>query len=312
MESSTKQHYLPATYIGNFSCEETKSRRKRSIWVSRKSTSKIYKQTAENVAAHKGIYPKMIDDMWTVVEKNLQYSIDQLISNKQVDADSWSNIVRFISQLFIRPPEFSVRFKDRFSRLGKELQKLVDDDNCQLARAIEMQRLYSPIMYSDWKVLHNVSQTPFITNDIGYTLTKDISGKLGYTIPLDKNAALLITKSIYNREYIVPIYYDKLKKLWLIEDINHVYCNKDSVLSLNNALFNSSIEEIYGSSKDIINKAKKTSSNIYKHKTSCGPFALIPNQQYLIKHEMDFFKVIEIISRPPDDSVRKLVRNFEV
>lgn len=310
MDSSTKQHYLPAAYIGNFSNDETKEGRKRLVWVYRKVSDNIYSQITENIAAKKGMYPKVIDDSWTYVEKKLQESIKQLITKDQMEASCWITMVRFISQLFIRPPEFSIRFKQRFSTLGDKIQEFINGDSSDYARIFEMQRLYAPIMYSDWKVIHNTSKTPFITNDIGYTLTKDISGKLGYTIPLNKYSALLITKSVYDREWLVPIAYDEFKKNWLISGIKHVYCNEKDVLSLNNALLNSSIYEIYCASKYFITMLKKNCTNLYNN-TSIGPGALIENSNYLRKHTMDLFNVMSIIAKPPDDSINKLIKEFK-
>lgn len=305
----SKQHYISATLIGNFSMQEEGLSRKRPIWVKRRNSVKPYNTIPEQVAYRNDMYtfrqlpyedPNFVDNMWFKVESKLPSAIDALVNTKNnknlLEVLHWTIIVRFIGQLFVRGFEFEKRFEKRLSLLlGVNKLPIDMKDNTNLARLMELQRLLAPIMYSEMAIFQNNSSIPIIQNDIGYTLFwhKD-TGKVGYAIPLNKQNVLLINRGKCTKISQLPII--NRDNVWWYVGIKHKNIYKEDVLALNNSIAANCINEIYGATDEVVNLEilKKEKEN----KIGLGPDLIIPSggSKYLRKHEYDYFKLLSGIS----------------
>jgi hypothetical protein len=239
------QHYLPATYIGNFSAKETGSNRKRKVWVKRRKRGTVKELAAQSVGYAVDIYGKDLDDSWNYTEDNLKSAIDALINSDKepLTYEMWDVMISFLTQTCVRGPEFNQRFEQRIV----ELAGIPIGINIDLARRIEMQRLAVLFMYADWTVAHHSAGIPLITNDLGYVPMKDpYKDRLGYTFPLSKNSALAVTFGERIEKRIAPIEFKG--DAWVVCDLEHNYMTDQGVSSLNEAISQFCIKEIYGAS----------------------------------------------------------------
>ena len=207
MSAPKKHHYIPVTYLANFSLETTKPPRTRGLYVVRRSTGRPIKQATENIGYIKNFYKitekiqedsdeLFIEKNWQGIEGSLNKAIDQLINSNETPLNSttWARVlVPFVTSLFIRGPSFDKSFLTRspFGGSNAELADLVTPDNTNYARLIELQRMLAPVMASRWVVMHTSSPEPVITNDLGYGFyTSHDHDDTGFVVPLSQTAAL--------------------------------------------------------------------------------------------------------------------------
>lgn len=165
-------HYLPATYIGLFSSQDTLPRRNRLVYAGDRKQDKIIKAPAGKLARVKDFYglreegvdPSLIDDVWAEYESNLAGALDNLI-NGTVDGLTWARtLVPFVACLLVRGPDFNVRFDRRINELGIE----TSDEQTNMARIFELQRLLGPVAVADWIMSNVHGEGDLITNDLGF------------------------------------------------------------------------------------------------------------------------------------------------
>lgn len=121
-------HYIPASYLGRFSSEEDRPRRRRRLWIADQQQGRVLWQAAETICGARDFYsvsssldPRLIDKMWTSYEPDLNRALDRLITG-QLDAAQWlKTLVRFVAALLVRGPDFDVRFNARFDWFGGAL-----------------------------------------------------------------------------------------------------------------------------------------------------------------------------------------------
>lgn len=182
------QHYLPASYIGNFSLDtKNKSSRDRVLFAYNFSTGNLFKTRAKNLCSVNNYYPEMVDAVWRY-ESNLPNALLGLIDNR-VDAKVWiRTLVPFVASLLLRAPEFEWRFKKRIKDLAPE-----NNTDTNGARLFELQRILAPILAADWIVLEIKGAGSVILNDVGFTPFVDgPTSKCGYAIPLDIKHILIL------------------------------------------------------------------------------------------------------------------------
>lgn len=182
------QHYLPASYLGNFSLETKKmSFRDRKLYAYNFATGNLFETRAKILCSINNYYPEVVDNVWGY-EANLPKALSGLIYN-QVDAKTWIRIlVPFVASLLLRSPEFEERFNRRIENLLGE--KRTDTNN---ARLFELQRLLAPILVADWKVLRITGAGSVIVNDVGFMPFLDgPTSKCGFAIPLDLKHILIL------------------------------------------------------------------------------------------------------------------------
>jgi len=181
-----RQHFLPAAFIGGFSATERGPGRERIVWVARRD-GRAFREKAENLAYERHLYtlttgigpdPTAVDRHLSAPEPRLGAAIDALHAQQEgwLAAGPWQTLVSFITSLFVRGPEFRDRFE---SRWPSGMLETLMADNTTMARVLEQQRLFAPVMYASWRALR--SSTPIVTNDLGYLPTLDSStGRVGY------------------------------------------------------------------------------------------------------------------------------------
>lgn len=197
-------HYLPATYLAEFSPDNvSRPRRYRHLFVGDMKEGRVFCASAANVAAINNLYtlvqptdnPELIEQIWAGFEMKLADAIDLLITGN-LDAKSWIRIlVPFVAAMLVRGPDFNNRFEHRLRALGFNLhEELLSEDNTNGGRLLELQRLLGPIAVAKWTVVHVIGQEPLITNDLGYAPYMNIvTGDKGISIPLSPIYSLSIS-----------------------------------------------------------------------------------------------------------------------
>jgi len=187
----TFQHYIPATFLANFSSDTFEERRKRTVTVGDKRDGSIFTAPVSKIIRINNFYPEMVDGTFEYYETRLNTAISQLI-NRTITCELWADtLIHFVTGLLVRGPDFNERFEDRFE-IGK-LEEVIDPENTNFARLLESQRLRSSIIGAKWTVLQVAEEIKLITNDLGYTPYQNpILKELGMAIPLNPNYVLLI------------------------------------------------------------------------------------------------------------------------
>jgi len=192
----TYEHYIPATYLAQFSAEiNMLDRRKSYIWVGDKKTKEIFRSKVENIGGEKNFYSAddepgfSIDSIWNY-ESRLYSSLEDLI-HCRVDAITWCKVlIPFVTCMFVRGNDFKYRFTNRITSLLGFQERIP----INAARCIEIQRLLTPVLASNWIVLTIQGDTNLLTNDTGFfPFQNRIIGQLGYAIPIDKRHVLVLT-----------------------------------------------------------------------------------------------------------------------
>ena len=192
-------HYIPASYLGRFSSDEDRPRRRRRLWVADRQQAKVYWQAATKICGARDFYsvssgpdPRLIDTMWTY-ERDLNQALDSLIAGK-LDVSQWLNtLVRFVAALLVRGPDFDIRFNGRFDWFGGALDDRLTKSNTHYARLFEWQRLLASIIGARWLLIETSGQFTQVTNDLGYTpFVNPRLKEYGIAIPVGKQHILLI------------------------------------------------------------------------------------------------------------------------
>jgi hypothetical protein len=179
------QHYIPATFLANFSKSILTPRRDSLISVGDKRTGKTFTSAIAKVAAVQNLYtlfsfPPVIsalhvDEVMGDYEGDLHTAIEALL-NDRLSAFTWAKIlVPFIAGFLVRGPDFDDRFSYRFSALkGFSVEEIEEatrrpfSDNVNLARVRERTSLLVPVMAAKWIILETNGNIPLIVNDLGY------------------------------------------------------------------------------------------------------------------------------------------------
>ena len=292
-------HYLPATYIGEFSEQKLGSRRKREIFVGNRNGLKIIKSSGENFCAEHNFYsiekgdnPNLIDDIWSLYEKDLQSAIEKLI-DRSLDAESWARtLVPFVTCLFLRGPEYNIRFQARIRNLASD--KFNSKNNTNLSRQLEIQRLIGLFTVAEWRVCKIKGDSELITNDIGYCLFGDIQKNIGISIPLNRWYILQIVPR--NGKNVAEYVNGKWMPLIIYHELqtnNHLGFNK----SINDFAQNF----IFGSNEEII----KTNLNNNTRLKLPNPvdIGFLDGGKARI-HEFTWHRLISAISKNPNEEYK--------
>lgn len=294
-----RQHFLPAAFIGGFSTDGTGRGRERLLWVARRD-GRIFREKAENLAYERHLYtlkagigqdPMVVDRHLSAAEPRLGAAIDALQQAGWLSAGHWQTLVSFITSLFVRGPEFSDRFESRWP-LG--MLEMLSADNTTMARVLEQQRLFAPVMYASWRALR--SSTPIVTNDLGYLPTLDSStGRVGYNVPLRKDLTVGVfagpgnTMVWRNGTWAIDIPVRSMASD-LTRDLNrHVACN--------------ALNEIYGATRDAVEHARAGFHDEEQPPHGCGPGLLVPSGKALRDHEWDYMTMLSATAKPPPDGI---------
>jgi len=290
------QHYIPATYLANFSTDDQEDRRKRNVWVGDKFNatkpirpSKVEKIGGEN---HFYSYPTQfaqfnIDSLWKY-EGNLYNAIEKLITGN-VDADTWlKTLIPFVVCLFIRSKDFEKRFNNRTLSLGLKDEYFYNNKSyIGQGSLIELQRLLCPVLTSTWNVLHIQGDDNLIVNDIGFIPYKNyLVFDQGFAIPLDRRHILaLATKR-------KGILFHKIDENW-IPNIEHHTLPMNNHNSFNHLLASYSNRFIIGDSEELVQKYLTTENS---HFTGLEPFSLFKfSGRELAAYEFSWHRLVSYL-----------------
>ncbi len=197
----TKHHYLPATYLGEFSSDiTTMPRRNRILAVGDKKNHDTFLAPAKDVGYIKNFYTlveskndtEVVDEIWGEYESNLSIAIEELVEGN-INGETWARVlVPFVSAMLVRTPDFNERFSKRLNLLGIP-DDILTEDNVNHARVMELQRLLGPVTVAKWTVFQISGVGSLITNDIGYSPFADgPTREIGIAIPLNKTHVLSV------------------------------------------------------------------------------------------------------------------------
>jgi len=223
-----RDHYIPAAFLGRFSTDRVTRPRDRTVYVCRKGRTVATSSRASNLGYVNNLYGSSsssssslnVDHSVAGYERRLPAALDKLELTHHVNLDTWLRVlVPFVASMFVRGHDFSQRFEDRpVVRMALE-NALVDDDNTNRARIMEMQRLLAPVMCARWVVMHYTGAGTFITNDLGLMGTRDVPRDAnGWAIPIGLRAVL----GIFPRKQSIVAYYQNGSWVPVIEHRNVV------------------------------------------------------------------------------------------
>jgi hypothetical protein len=296
-----RQHFLPAGFLAGFSAKLISPARDSLLWIARRD-GPLFREKAENVAGQRNLYtlttdqlatpdPLAVDRHLSAAEPRLRAAIDALATAEDgwIAAAEWQVLVDFVASLFVRGPEFSVRFE---SRLGPELTAKLPPDNTSMARVIEQQRLFAPVMYANW-IAARASGRAVPTNDLGYFLTQDLgTDRWGYGVPLSRDliVALFPGPAAHTLRWS--------GSAWLI-DIPFVDLSATDVAEMSRWVGRTALSEVYGATEEVARAAGTGFAEERALEHGWGPGLLIPSSRALRDHEMDYLRLLGLLADEP-------------
>ena len=227
-------HYLPATFLASFSLDIKKPRRKSFISAIDQLTGKEIFAPASKLARIKNLYgintnseqgQRLVDAVWIDYEAKLASAIDDLIYGS-ITSEKWlRTLVPFVACLFIRGPDFNIRFDQRIREISSIEQPKGYTNS---ARIFELQRLLGPVLASDWIVAKAVGEGLLITNDLGYApFIHGPTGQIGVSIPIGHKHILQLIPKRSRRILVLNsgVWIPKIKYASLISK-NHIGLNE--------------------------------------------------------------------------------------
>lgn len=243
LEAMTKQHFIPAAFLGRFSLDKGPLLRHRRVWVANREPHRAYISRTEGVAAIGGFYDLQgdirglakgaVDSVWTKYERRLTFALDELsdIAPPSMSANVWLRAaVPFITSLFVRGPHFAqTQLKvDTLGHISSHFNEPhLYSDSINMSRNLAIQRYLAPIMASDWTVIHAPLGTQFMTTDVGYT---NWPGSEDIIIPIGLRTALQLR--IVDPRYARMILFDQGNADWRAV-IHHRYATLRDVGAIN-------------------------------------------------------------------------------
>jgi hypothetical protein len=303
--AGARQHYIPAAVVGGFSETAAGPRRRRTGYARSIDRRTTRLTRAEDVAWAADLYtlkdprelpPALVDNIWEGVEKKLPEAIEYLANESgDLRADIWMKVlVPYAAELFVRPLDFDETFSARFGEHAQLVDQISLVDNAKFARAINLQRMYYPVMDAYWVIVHNSSSLPFIINDCGMAILKDEQQIAHYFLPLDRTVGVDLHigpsgNGMYPREHPERISGPK-----------HRTVNSDEFVRTHNSLiYASAINEIYGPTKEVVEQAAALGDPL---RQEVDASALPRNGQLLVHpgawardHEMVYFGALSML-----------------
>ncbi|MFG2117814.1 DUF4238 domain-containing protein [Streptomyces sp. NPDC048710] len=319
---SKRHHYIPACYLGRFSDEKQEKARLQRIHVARFTTKKVYRQKADQVGAINNFYrvqtngngnPLFLEENWQGYEAKLASTLDQLEEVKHgnsidLGAEQWLRVlVPFVTGLLVRGPDFNRRFDRRLvSNFGNEesaYRHIQDkDDNANVARVMEFQRLLSGIIAADWRLLVSPERN-LITSDLGYAIAYiPAVSRYGYVVPISPRAALEIIPR-RRREVLLA----KGISRW-IASIEHRAISDQQAHALNTAVAKRATDFIAGRTREEVEQYMPALNSPRAELLDPGQLGF-PYGRLAVIHELEWYRLTSILQYSPGDS---RIRDFEL
>lgn len=307
----SRQHYLPASYIGRFSLSQAGSRRRRPVFVQRFG-EQPYKASAEYVARARRHYDNHaeaggIDQSWGY-EADLPRALDSLAdATIPLDGRTWAQVlVPFISSLFIRGIDFEERFTSRIPGVtgpasdgSAEAPIASWHDNALAGAMIEWQRLLPVSLTAEWIVLHGSGAPILSTNDVGHCLTSPPGEphRVAYAFPLDPARMLVLERRPARRIL------DWDGGRWTAP-IEHRAIPDAVLMGARTALQHGAVREVYGPTLESVESADP---QFRPEVGPVGPHFLLPGPRTraMIPYLEDYFRVLTLLERTPREPLGK-------
>lgn len=298
----SKQHYLPASFVGRFSLGRERRLRDRSVWVQRFGREP-YRASASYVAHARSLYENETDDgsidqSWAY-EPRLPGALDALADpSRPLDGRVWAQVlVPFISSLFIRGVDFEKRYTARIPGItGPSTDGSPDilpswHDNALGSAMIEWQRLLAPTMAAQWIVLHGSGAPILPTNDVAHCLTSPPGEprRVAYSFPLDPCTMLVLEGRLARRVL------DWDGQQWTAP-VEHRPMVDAELLTARRALQHGAVCEVYGPTLDSV---QLHDADFQPEVGPVGPHFLLPSPRMrgLIPYLEDYFRVLTTLER---------------
>jgi hypothetical protein len=240
----------------------------------------------------------LIDETWDWVEQNIAVGAQALRTSCHgpLSASLWlSVLVPFIAQVFVRGSDWIPRFAC-MKEHDLELHALAGSpDNANLARLMELQRLIPAMMAARWQVLHCPPESDLIVNDLGRVAMVHDRGVQEYTVPLDRRAALTVSRA----ERGCRIIWDQAREDWFVDGIEHFDLTPDDVDGLNAALRRGALVESYGPTSELVEGEPAETPRDPAGDPFLEPVLIVPSPEWLRAREMDWARMVAVISKPP-------------
>ncbi|CAM3304721.1 DUF4238 domain-containing protein [Paenibacillus taichungensis] len=292
---TSNQHVIPASFLGNFAKTINSSSSRKSIVFVQRDGKEIYSTQAENVGMKKNIYTianegfgskDYIDKTWDYVENKLPNATSLLAEHTDsylFDAIIWSTvIVPFVSQLFVREIDYSHYLEKRAPWLKDVFDDSALKDNNNMNRLIDYQLNCGLLVDAEWRLVHNRTSVPLITNDRGYGLF-DASidgGPAGYLVPFNKEIMIMIAKKPIEIKTTSAYKIEETHKIMLPQ----IKLSDERIIrAYNGSMASCARSEIYGAEESILMDA--WSSRYSKAKIDLGGPTLI-QQKHLSDMDM--------------------------
>lgn len=300
----SRQHYLPASYVGRFSLNSEGSLRDRAIWVQRVQRVP-YKASAEYVGHARRLYDResadagarSVDRSWAY-EARLPQAIDALSDPATpLDGGIWMQVlVPFISSLFIRGLDFKQRYASRLPGItgpaddGSASVPLDSwHDNTLTSALIEWQRLLAPIIAAQWIVLHGSGAPILPTNDVAHCLTSPPGepDRIAYAFPLDPSTMLVLERRPVRRVL------DWDGTCWTAP-VEHKLMPDTDLMNARLPIQHGALREVYGPTLESVAFAAPA----FKPEVGpAGPGFLLPSPRMraLIPYLKDYFRLLTLL-----------------
>lgn len=286
----TFQHYIPATFLANFSSDTFEERRKRKVSVGDKSKGSIFRAPVSTILGFDDFYPEIVDESLGFYEQRLNLAINQLI-NRTIACNLWANtLIDFVAGILVRGPDFNDRFENRFELAA--LKNKIDPENTNYARVFEIQRLRASIIGAKWTVLQAREENKLIINDLGYSPYQNpILNELGMAIPINPYNVLLITPRMRGKIAIAH------GGIWT-PLITYSSISTDLVNGLNKAIDNNAKRFIIGENDEDITKYLTIRNTPF---IAPEPFDLgfLTGKMAMVFEHM-WLKFLDVISKAPN------------
>ncbi len=195
---ATKQHRLPASFIGGFGQGKGPGR-SRKVWVRRRG-GQPQLATAESLNYELGAFEtalngeQTVDDVWDLYERELVQAIDNLSARRPVPIQhSLQTLVPFVACLCVRDGSFDDFLRQKYLSDG-DTGTLSEPDWIDLHRVALVPPIASRLLRCNWIVCETSPGLRFITNDRGFTGGADPEGKLFMFVPLRPDAGLQLRR----------------------------------------------------------------------------------------------------------------------
>lgn len=201
----SKDHLIPAAFIGRFSNDTTNKHRTRPVNIRRKDGTILNNKPARTIGYEHDAYDidptispingkKAVDKIWDQYETKLNPTIDALEARSLTINDWIDVLVPFVAGLFARSSEFTNRITKRNDRLPQYLKDVANtEDNINLNRPLEMSQYATKLLSYQWSVYQ--ANGHLIMPDLGYTIAlepEDLDS-IVFWIPLDQTTLLVLS-----------------------------------------------------------------------------------------------------------------------